>query len=329
MALSSLTPASSSSIEVFRQFPVEIAIESMIYKECRQSGNVALTNQIDIPLESKGKQMINLDESTLNLRFRVEGAGGAEVEPVEYAADNKTVVNAPTPVTVVNNIIHSMWEGVQMSLNMTNVYSSRAHAFSHKNFLKILRSLQFQQVSKEEQMFHLDYPPMLSKSCAIRGGNQGVYARNQRILHKKSVHVCGPLGLGIATTKTLLPPAISGKLTLIKASDDYIILTDKEGEAKTFKIIIEDVWVKLCLVTLPQSVLDGLLNNLTKMPATYLYQESEVKEISFHANNRLPTAQEICSGFMPYEMVLIMVSQNSHQGAKTSNPFVYEVRFIH
>lgn len=328
MALSNLTAASSASIELFKQFPVEIGIESMIFQDCRQSGNVALSNQIDIPLDAKGKQMINLDESSLNVRFRVEGENGAEVEPVKMALDRKTIEVNPTPVSIVNNPIHSIWEGVELSLNMQTVYTSRAHAFSQKNFLKILRSLEFSQVSKQAQLFHLDFPPHYVKNLAIRGGNQGVKERTQQILNKASVHVCGPLGLGIATTKTLLPPGVRGKLTLTRASDEYIILTDKEAEAKKFKFVIEDVWVKLCLVTLPQPVYDGLMNTLTKIPAVYRYQETELKEISYPANVRLPTISEICTGLMPYEVVLALVTQNSHQGSRTTNPFAYEVRII-
>lgn len=326
MALSKLTPAASPAIELFRSFPVGIGIESVAYKECRQSGNVALSHQLDILLKPNGKQMINLDNSTLNMRFRVEDQNGDPVKPAEFA-QNETLTKAPTPLSIVNNPIHSFWEGVEFSVNGANVYTSRAHAFSHKNHLKVLRELEFGNTSKQEQGYYLDYPPQLTKNLGIRGGNQGIAQRHKEILNNKSVHVCGPLGLGIAQMKTLLPPETECKLTLIKASDDYILLSAKEGDIREFKIIIEDVWVRLCVVTVTEQVYDGIMATFRKTPAVYMYQESEVKEICFMANNRLPTEVEIVSGLMPYEIVVLFVTQESHQGSKKSNPMALEVSY--
>ena len=323
--MSKLTPAASSSIELFRSFPIGIGIESMKFVECRQSGNVALSNQLDIDLKAGERQMMNLDESTLNIRFRVEsGEDHIGVQPVEMtqAGDVKT---APTPVSIVSNIVHSMWEGVELSLNNTNVYSSRAHAYCHKNYLKVLRQLMYGNTEKQEQLFSLDYPPHFTKTLKIRGGNQGVKKRHGEIINRKSVHVQGPLGLGITEMKTLLPPGSQCRLTLIKAGDDYLILSDNLASSKDYVIIIEDVWVKLCVVTLPDEVFDGMLATWRKTPAVYLYQESEVKEISFAANNRLPTEQVIVSGLLPYEVIVLFVTQASHQGSRTSNPLALEV----
>ena len=328
MALSKLTPATSTSIELFRSYPVGIGIESVSYEECRQTGNVALSNQLDIELKSSGRQMINLDQSTLNIRFRVEGEDEAEVTPVVMGQDGNVQTPA-VPVSIINNIVHSMWEGVELSMNNKNIYTSRAHAFSHKNHLKILRMLEYGNTTKQEQMFILDYPPHFTKTLKIRGGNQGLKRRHNEILNRKSVHVCGPIGLGVAEMGTLLPPGIVGKLTLIKASDDYLILTDNLAQAREFKIIIEDVWVKLCLVTIPDQVYDGMMATLAKTPAVYLYQESEVKEICFMANNRLPTEQEIVSGLLPFEVVILFVTQVSHQGSRTTNPLALEVIYIY
>ena len=288
MSFSNFVPASSSALELFRSHPVDIGIESVSHTECRQNGNVSLTPQIDIDFESNGRQMIYLDETKLNIRFRVEGKDGAHVNPIVWKNDGVTIETPPTPVSVVNNAIHSFFEGVEFSINSKTVYSSRAHAFSHKNFLEIMRNLQYEQMSKQDQMMYLDYPPHFVTNLAIRGGNMGLARRTDEILHGNSVHCSGPLGLGIARTQTFMPPGTKCKLSLIRASDEYIILSNKPEEARDFKVIFEDIWLDVCLVTVPQAVYDGMLTTMTKMPAIYLYQETDVKEISYPANNRLP-----------------------------------------
>ena len=321
----SYVPSSASPTHLFKSKQVDVAVDSVRYVDRRQLSNISNSNQIDIDLSPEtNDELVLLSESKLHVVFHVENNKKEGVKPGVAGDDQGAGKIPPTNISVINLILYTLFEIVELAIYQTIVYTARSHHFGHKNYMDMLKSFQYRSVNNEIKFCYLDSPGRYIDNTDVEGGNQGLASRHLRIQQRKKVHCVGPLNMGFTESGTLLPPGCETHLKLTRSSDDYVILSgadDKDG----FSLVLDDVYIELCHVTLRKAALLGMKEVLLKQPAMYYYKETVMTEFTIPQNTLITTERKVVDGKLPYQLGAVLITTLSHQGSKQHNPLHYLV----
>ena len=234
-------------------------------------------------------------------------------------------------VTVVNSLFSSLFEKVDFTVQNQNVTSSiPSHCHPYKCYIDTLlnepkdqnRGLMFQKDASEAINSCSPYKAVPGNTDSrLESGNPALKYRAAVILASREFEMLGPIPVDFARQQRLILNNTSIGLKLYQNHPAFTLLS---GATDVYhKIKITDVKLRLCHVSLsPELVL--AINEATKVkPATYLFDNSEVRTQSVARGLQTLVMNDLFSR-VPEQLFVVMVASSAYVGNYQSNPFYFQ-----
>ena len=252
-----------------------------------------------------GSDFVDLSETVLRVRLRMVDSAGGEV-------------TATTKAAPVNNILHSLFSQVSVSMKETNISHPNPN-YAYRAYLENL--LNFSGASKGSWM----------ANCGYFQDEEGMFddPKNPALAKRRDFFVGGKVAEFSARLHTdinfqqlLVPSNLDVKFTLTPARSEFCIQSHEA--TKQFKIVIDSAKLivrKVKLFTTKQLAFE---KQIFKDPVRLPISQIKVQTISIPAGMTSFTANSAFTGLLPSKIIMGLVDNAAYTGTFQSNPFNFK-----
>ena len=301
----------NNSLNVFEQRKLDSSVESITYAELKPITSGGQSGPYEFAVEAS-QDPIALDQVLLKVECKITKADG-------------TVIAADETVGPVCNILHSMFEKVDVSLNGKSV--------SHHNSLYAYRAymeeLLFADVAEKDgrlfmQGFVLDSAgrhSVADPEAAIP--NEGLKTRRDQFFSRsRRTLLIGGLHCDIFRQKKYLIDNVSMRIVLHRAPDAFFLI--KAG-ATDYKLVINNMSLMVPFVKTGEAMRRSLEATLGKrMSATYNIDRTTMHTHLIPAGVTSFNIPSLFRGHLPHTVVLAMCSNANRRADTAVNPLFFE-----
>lgn len=314
---------------ISRPLPVEVTHTSLDLFS-RQSMLVNLQHAIEVRIgpasEPNGRTLdfkilgertnfIDLNHIYLALQVQLRKSDG---NPLKEDASDATSLADPDKTdkpTVVNNLLHSLFEDYELRANDERISSANGR-YAHKAFLETEMS----STEDEKNSWLISQGYQYESNPADL--TTGVF-RNRRALATptSSIYLYGKLSCDVFTTSPFLVPGVTLSLKLLRSSHDFTTITDQA--AKHYQIAILDANLIVRKVLVKDDIAAAIERRLLKEPAVYQYTEVIPKAYLMSPGSTFWKQDDIFQK-EPIRRIALAMCLNTHfDGSHDTNPFQY------
>lgn len=267
---------------------------------------------------------LDTTEIYVAMKLQLDGATtGTSVKTPKFA-DIKD-----TQLSVINNIGHSMFQGIRVKLGNQNVNPHQfdyAYTANHQIFLTANTTAQ--RVTFRNAGFLADTPGEMDTGIDAttpeNTGNKALYARRQKFFDENGVgeFIIKP-HTGLCFADKHVPPYLDLELELIRHENPHFYLM--HGATGNFKIRILEakLWVRKLKVKL--SLVAGLEKALAERRLLrFTLTESIVNTFSIPKDTLTYHNDTLFHGKIPLRIVIGTVESEAYMGDRTKNPFNFQ-----
>ena len=148
--------------------------------------------------------------------------------------------------------------------------------------------------------------------------NQGFVNRQKLTGLSQSVDMEGPVYADLMQMDRYLLKGYELRLKFHQSSDPFRLIT--KAEKPDFKVVLQDVIFKACMVTVSPEVIMAHAATLMKSPALYPYIRTELKAFAVPKGSY----HDLYLGNIPNCVVIAMVTGATYSGSYSLNPFNFQ-----
>lgn len=282
-----------SELDLFRPRHVQTSIlktEEVSYKPLN-----SLENQTVIEFACQGHGDTYLDVSSINLRIKIQitkNDGTLYKDADEHQPG------------IANNILHSLFRQVNVSLNGKSVNSSDGN-YSYRAYLETL----------------LNYgTDALNTHLEIIGWDSTLENRKNLIKNSSILELYGKIHADILNQPLLLLNNVNLRITLDLNKPEFYFISSSPNDDSKLKILEASLYVKHCSIN--PNVLIAHHKTLERTNAKYHYKRCEVKSFTVARGNSI-NLDNIIIGQLPTSLIFIMMDNDAYIGSKTKDPFQF------
>lgn len=299
-----------SELDLFKPRHVQTSIlktEEVPYKPL-----TSLENQTVIEFSCQGHGDTYLDLSSISLRLKVQLING-DGNLHNYVATTK-IGDMPG---CVNNILHSLFRQVNVSLNGKTVNSADGN-YSYRSYIETLLNYGEDAAKTHLELsgFYMDNGKMEKFS-----ENNGWTRRAELMKNSNVVELYGKIHADMLNQPLLLLNNVILRIALTLNNPEFYMFTSLANDKSTLKIIEATLYVKHC--TINPNILIAHHKILEKTNAKYHYKRCEVKSFTVGKGNSI-NLDNIVIGQLPTSIMFLMVDNDAYTGNKNKNPFNFK-----
>ena len=296
----------NSELDLFARTPIQTSVDHTVYKDHFPISGLIESSPLEFNVTSSGDEYLDLSESYLSITAHVSDAG----------VKNKTADDVCTPT---NLYIHSLFSQVDVSIN-GKLVSSSTNMYAYRSYIESL--LSYGRAYKKSYLTNsLWYKDIAGHFDELtEADNKGAYKRHQFIKNAKKVDMLGFLHTDFFRQERLLPPGCDVKLRLVRAADDFSLLSTKPG----YKTLIDNAVLYVKKVKLNPSVSLAHANVLKKHNMLFPIQRVGCKVFSIPAGSLSSYRESIISGQLPSKIIIGIVKNAAYNGTHNMNPYNFE-----
>jgi hypothetical protein len=216
----------------------------------------------------------------------------------------------------VNNILHSLFSDCDVTANGIKISSANG-LYGHKSFVET--EMSHGKAAKETwltcQGYNFESLPNDQTHVDISG-------REETTRLSETIHLYGRLSVDFFTCEKLLVPNVALRIKLVRAHNDFIVMSD--DAAKHYTVRVQDANLYVRKMTVSDPVLAAVERALLKTPALYMYTEVIPKTFIIPTGQNSWKHEDV---FMkePIRRMAIAMNTNIAFGASNvGNPFHYQ-----
>ena len=266
----------------------------------------------------------NLRESFLELRLQLVKEDGTDVVHRGALDDrNKFPEGADYGVVPINNIAHSLFSYVELTLNDNVLCSEPLYAYK-----ALIQSLfTYSNATKSSSLQDLsgwrdDTPGFFEneKNKAFEWGS------DKQCLNSKIFSVVMYPCLDLFQQDRLLPNLVGIKLNLHRNSQAFCIMNTKESRTTKYKIVIKRARFHLYRSVLSSDTFIGIERSLASgNNLIYPVKSLIIKPSTIAQGKQFMTIDTMFANqYIPERLILTFVEQSSYVGKMTKNPFNFQ-----
>ena len=294
--------------------PVQHAVAQRSYITVQPVGDTYKTDgdlRFEIP---PSENSTALHESYLRIRCKIVKKNGD--------ACNHSATTGADTVGVVNNVLHSMWKQVTVSLNGHKV--EKIDNYPYRAYISTLTSYSSDVLKSrgELQGWAKDTAGEFSDlSLASAGKNKGLVQRTVPFKSSAEVELIGRIQSDVMNQGRNIPPNTRIEICLSRASNCFVLLCSTTQEE--YKLLITSAELEVARDKLAPSLLQAHRELANKFNMSLDYRHSKV--ITFNLNSGT-TSGNIADCFsskhrLPDRFVAFFVNNNAFSGSYSTNPF--------
>lgn len=271
---------------------------------------------------------IHLPSTTLYVKGRILQADKGKII-------KKDGTNAKGEVTLkiapVNNMLHSMFDQLNVELNHTPVIS--ANSYNYTSYL--VHTLGYSKASKETWlrscgMYYDTFGNVEPNVPDIEAvGNNGQKARFSLVQSSQTFELEGRPSAGLFHVDKLIPSMVALKLSFSRAGDRFFLMSGESTLDATCKLFIDECKLRITYVELPEVIAANLEKKITAHPITYMIHNHLVcKDYTISQGVVTSELTRLFNNRIPKRLVVALISNEAKNGSYRLNPFYFTGRNV-
>lgn len=330
------------NLELFQVPPTNIALEESKWMEYYPISSTlqSETAPIEFDIQGQGDEYIDLSQTYVQIVCK-------------FTKDDGTALTgANTSVTPVNNIIHSLFSEIDVTLN-GKIISPGTDTYPYKAYLEKL--LSYRPKTLETQMKacslwekdtagHMDdaltTAPTQTKTqfnvvddkvtinaaqlgfpLPADGENEGLRKRRDAIENSKKITLIDRLYVDLFQQDRFIPNGVDIRLRFNRAKPAFHLMA-RAGSSGKISILSMLLWVRKVKPT--ATVLNAINERLNSETVKFPLRRVEVKTFTIPQGTQSKITDHLFQGQMPKRIVLGFVENAAFNGDLTKNPFNFK-----
>ena len=295
-----------SELNLFDKPGMDAPYERVQYVDYRSAAPLNDGGPVQFIIPPTANQFIDLRRTLLHVEARIiNKADGKDLEATDV------VIPANLP-------LHTLFSQVDVELQQQLVCSNQLYGY--KAIVETL--LEHNQEAQDTHLKSQGFTKELSAQMEIVEDIRQNYAFADRFSlfgMSQTVDLEGPLMVDICQQDRLLLSGVEVNIKLWPAKQNFILLSAKDD--KEFKLVFEEVYLRVCKVTPAPSILFGILDTLKNQPALYPYIRTEMRAFQVQTGQYNFHLEDMYQQNIPTEVLVCMVDAEGFHGDLKKNPF--------
>jgi hypothetical protein len=333
MRINNSEDCAKSELDLFSVPPTQTVVEEGVWDTIQPHPNFEKSSVITFDIPGTNIHYIDLSQTELHIKCKLNKKLESEIKnDVEY----------PKDVYIINNVLHSLFQQIQISLNNAPVENTNRN-YAYRAYLENL--LCYNKESKQTFLTNCGWekdvagvvsekdgkikktgldegigPITFVKTSAegISKSAEGMITRTLPFCNSKVVEYIGQLHCDTANINRYLLNNVNVNVTLTRSKPEFLFC----GTACSgYDMVIEECLLKIRRVNISQSVMLAHAMALEKTTAKYPIKRVEVKNIQVPVNSPKFAIQNLARGVMPTRVVVGLVDNVAFAGSFDKNPF--------
>jgi hypothetical protein len=301
---------SKSELDLFSVPPTQTSIESATFVEYHPVSSLSDGAPIEFDISSSGEDYIDFNDSQLHVRVKIVKADGSPT-----ADDEK--------VGPVNNLLHSLFTQVDVSLNGTLVTDS-TNTYAYRAYLEDL--LSYGAEAKKSQLtcalFYKDEAGKMDENDpTVADVNKGLKQRSSFITDGKEVDLVGRLHSDIFFQSRYMMNEVNTRIKLLRSKDSFCLMA---STAELYRVKIMSAVMRIRKVKVSPSIYLAHAKTLESGMAKYPIRRVICKTFTVPAGYLDFVQEKLFSGQLPTRLVIGCVDNKAFNGDYKLNPFNFQ-----
>ena len=313
----------STELDLWAKEPVDTAIEDGWFVDYSsdtgtQPGSSKIVS-IEVPAAD---HFISLPDCRLKLRVRIVNEDGSPVVDVAGTTSTPAVTHTIAPV---NNVLHSLWESIDVSLNHQSVAANDRH-YAIKAM--VLDELNFSEDSKgtwlRTQGYWEDAYTGQAETLTVGAftRNTGLGARRTIFAANHGVELEGRLHEAIFNVDRLLVPGVQINIRLTRASDAFSLLSPTANAR--YRIVIDELKFRVKFLSVRPDITQSIEAKLTTEPAFYpLSHFIETRDLTIEQGVQTKELSNPFQNRIPRRLIMLLLPNTALHGSYNSDPMLW------
>ena len=310
-------------LALFQPQPVDQGVESIEWVDYRPTGVVAAGAPLEFNVPGTGSSYIDLKGITFSMALRILKNDGSSLkwEPGEDA--KKDIVS------LINMPAHSMFKTVEMYIQQKLV-SNLGGMYPYKTNLDVVTGVD--AATKEgvlkAQLYCADQATLVDEEyinphvIGLKKPDPGIRYRWGWTMLSKWVQLEGRLYLDLCQQDRYLLNGLPLQFKMWPADKSFYLLSPET--TPDYRVVIDDVKLRIAMVKLRPEVLLGHDEALKVMPALYPYTRSDIRTYAIPTGLNTVTVEDLFQGKVPEQVIIGVVSSRAFTGDYKKNPYTYK-----
>lgn len=298
------------ALDLFSLPPTQNAVKQVQWVEIRPLGQILENAALDFIIPGNS-DYLDLKRSYLHVTFKVVKSDGKDAVVTEK-------------VSVVNNVLHSLWSQVDTFLNQQLV-SSSTNNYPYKAYLDnlLMHDTNVKGSRLQNQGFYKDIGGAMDATNIAGGGNTGLLERYGLVGASKDAFFYGPLKTDVCMMDRWIVNGVDVHLRLWPSKNEFVLIRDATTTGD-FKVKITNLSYHVCKVTLNEDMLLAQNSAIVKQPAMYPYIRSRVQTYACPTGSYIFREDNLFQFEKPQRVIVGFVDSNAYQGSVAKNPFNFQ-----
>ncbi|XP_055999297.1 uncharacterized protein F54H12.2-like [Ostrea edulis] len=332
----------TDSLELFKVPPTNVTLEDSKWMEYYPISSTLNSDTAPIEFEIKGQgdEYLDLSQSYLQMVCKFT------------KADGTALTGAGSTSTPVNNILHSLFSEIDVSLNGkvitpgTDTYPYKAYlekllSYAPKTLKTQMRACTLWEKDTAGQMEDREYSglvqppkefPVANEKVTINAmlptpiypadsQNVGLRKRHHKINNSKEIVLMDRLHLDLFQQEKCLPNGVDVRLRFNRTRPQFYMMTDAGSSGK---VAIQSMvlWVRKVKPT--PTIINLINQQLSTQTAKYPLRRVEVKTFTIPTGTQSKITDHLFQGQMPKLILLGFVENAAFNGDDAKNPFNFQ-----
>ena len=296
-----------SELNLFDLPSVQSSVTGVYYDEIRPLSQVSADSPFEFAISRQNSaDFLDLRNSQIYVRLKVTKTDGT-------ALTNENVGPA-------NMFLQAFFSATEVTLQ--NKATITCNYNPYRAYIPTILNYGTDAVVSQldTQLFYMDD----SDSPAVTdpaSTNNGLFERAKVISKSNVIDLQGPIFHDLFSMSRYLINQVDLKIKMYRSPAEFCLLT---GDANTYRMNIEDIYILAKKVRVNPAVIYGHSKILEKQNALYPYNKIEVKSVSISRGSTNYTWDNVFQGRRPNKLIIGFVKSRAINGDYKTNPFNFQ-----
>jgi hypothetical protein len=333
-----VVPMHTDDIALFSITPTNVAVDKISWvKKGPVYQNEEGNNSIHFNISGDGSQYIDLAHSTLYVKLKIEDSEGNLFIQGKTGESPHVTEKYAIPV---DNVLHSLWDHVDVKLNNSMVSFSTNNYMYKALFENLLfyshnaRDYQMRSAGFFGESGNFDASSPVEVPWNVGLNERYQLWKGQTNIHTQSVdggmkdpsmvEFEGPLLADIFNQPKYILNMVDIDIFLQPKNDAFRLMTFPGGTVA--KIKIQEIYLNVCKVDIDPAARIGIEKGLKdhKSLAQYPFQRTDIRTYNIPQGSFGDSIEDLYQGHVPSKIIVGLVNSSAFSGNFTKNPFYFQ-----
>lgn len=311
-----------SESDIFSVPTTQNSVEEGYFQEYRPITPLIDGTPIEFLIPGQTMEYLDLSFTRLYLLVHLSRLDGSNlVEDIPAYRNSAGVAVAAIPgdnVAPINNLMHSLFNNVQVSLNKKCV-TSPSTMYHYRAYIENL--LNYGSEAKKTHLSSIIWERDTSGFMdTLTSRNEGFTQRRKRFSGSRTIDIEGSFHCDLFTQNKHLPNGIEVMIKLFRNKDGFCLMSTEDN----FKISIKEATLKIRKMKYNPTLMIAHAKTLLQATAKFPITRVEMKSGTLPRYVQSKTLDNLFLGQLPKRVIVGLVKSDAFNGALDLNPYNFQ-----